>query len=342
MTLSVYKAALAATSTMVRCLMPHDLFKPRIGVDLGGTKIEAIVLEGSGHIRARERVPTPADSYEATIAAVSDLVRHLGKPFRIRPDLPVGIGTPGAVSLQTGLMKNSNSILLNNRPLAQDLSAHHGSPVRIANDADCFTLSEATDGAGQAAPLTFGVILGTGVGGGICHRGQLLQGANAISGEWGHNTLPLPALLPDAGELISPVPARPCYCGRRDCVETWLSGPAFEKTWAESGNPPLSASLIVAQATAGDSEATRHLRLYSNMLALGLSNVINMLDPMVIVLGGGMSNIEGLYSLVMHYLPRYVFSDQVNTRVLQARHGDSSGVRGAAWLWALDEIYASD
>ncbi len=319
--------------------MPDEKFKPRIGVDLGGTKIEAIVLDGFGEILARERMPSPQDNYDATVSAVSELVRRVCAGLGLDPDLPIGIGTPGAVSLKTGMMKNCNSTVLNGKPLSDDLAAHHGAPVRIANDANCFTLSEASDGAGQSESLTFGVILGTGVGGGICFNGSLLTGINAICGEWGHNTLPLAALQPDANDQILSAPDRRCYCGRTNCVETWLSGPAFERSWAAKGQPSLTSREIVELVDAGDHHATAALNQYCNLLALGLSTVINILDPAVIVLGGGMSNVDALYRRVHYFLPRYVFSDQVTTSIRRARHGDSSGVRGAAWLWSIEEIY---
>jgi fructokinase len=252
----------------------------------------------------------------------------------------VGIGTPGAISLKTGMMKNCNSTCLNGRPLRQDLESRLHRPVRIANDADCFALSEASDGAGGQATSVFGVILGTGVGGGICYEGRLLQGANAICGEWGHTTLPLSGFQPGDNTRLSPPQSgeRVCYCERKDCVETWLAGPALERSYLELTGKSGSAREIAALAGNADADATALLDQYCNLLALALATVINIIDPEVVVLGGGLSNMAMLYSEVDKYLPRYVFSDQVNTRILRAMHGDSSGVRGAAWLWRIDEI----
>ena len=307
---------------------------PRIGIDLGGTKIEAVIMNGDGQIIARKRVPTPTDDYAATLASIAGLVEGLQHEFGIDTHIPVGIGTPGAVSFETGLLKNCNSTCLNGQSLREDLEALLRRPVRIANDADCFALSEASDGAAAGAHSVLGVILGTGVGGGLVYEGQLIQGINAISGEWGHNPLPLLAYQP-MPENDLPVIDHPrsCYCGRNDCVETWLAGPAFEQSYLALAGQPLKAIDIAALIDRGDAQATALFHQYCNLLALALSTVINIIDPAVIVLGGGMSNIQGLYELVPHYLPRYVFSDHVNTLIKQAVHGDSSGVRGAAWLW---------
>jgi fructokinase len=263
-----------------------------IGVDLGGTKIEVIALEPDGSERLRKRVPTPRGDYAATLAAVVSLVREAGEGT-------VGVGIPGALSLIDGKVKNANSTWLIGRPLKQDLERAIGREVRIENDANCFTLSEATDGAGQGARVVFGVILGTGVGGGIAVGGQVITGVNAIAGEWGHNPLPLPS-GPD-------LPLPDCYCGRKGCIETYLSGPAFERDGADLGR-------------------------YCERLARALGGVINVLDPDLIVLGGGMSNVDALYTEVPRLWRRYVFSDHVATRLARNRHGDSSGVRGAAWL----------
>jgi predicted NBD/HSP70 family sugar kinase len=301
---------------------------PRLGIDLGGTKIEAIVLDRN-QIRHRIRCDTPSGDYPATLAAISNLIDQIQKESGVEQALPLGIATPGAISLKTGLMKNCNSTCLNGQNLVADLQTVLNRPVRIANDADCFTLSEASDGAAQHAKSVFGVILGTGVGGGICYNQQLLEGVNAICGEWGHTTLPL-AAIQNAAEVTG---RRRCYCNRDNCVETWLSGPAFEQSYLNQTDTSLSAREIAALAEQGDKDARALLDQYSNMLALALSTVINILDPETIVLGGGMSNIDYLYARVPDYLPGYVFSDQVNTQILKARHGDSSGVRGAAWLW---------
>ena len=282
----------------------------RIGVDLGGTKIEAIALEGRREV-ARKRVPTPRGDYPATVAAIAHLAREMGEGT-------VGVGIPGALSRLTGLVKNANSTWLNGKPLRQDLEAALGRPVRLENDANCFALSEATDGAGQGADVVFGVILGTGVGGGIVVRGRLLTGPNAIAGEWGHNALPR-----TAPEDL-PLPA--CYCGRAGCIETYLSGPGLAADHRRLTGESLSPEEIVSSE--GES-----LRRYEARLARALASVINVLDPDVIVLGGGMSNVARLYTAVPRLWPQHVFSDHVATRLVRNAHGDSSGVRGAAWLW---------
>ena len=266
----------------------------RIGVDLGGTKIEVVALAPDGRERLRKRVVTPRGDYDATVSTICSLVREAGPGT-------VGVGIPGALSLIDGRVKNANSTWLIGRPLKQDLERAIGRKVRIENDANCFTLSEATDGAGQGAHAVFGVILGTGVGGGISIGGQVLAGANAIAGEWGHNPLPLPS--------GADLPLPDCYCGRKGCIETYLCGPAFERDGSDLGR-------------------------YCERLARALAGVINVLDPDVIVLGGGMSNVEALYAEVPRLWGRYVFSDHVATRLARNRHGDSSGVRGAAWLGA--------
>jgi fructokinase len=290
--------------------MAHEN-QPRIGVDLGGTKIEAIALAPDGRESFRRRVTTPRGDYAGTVAAVSSLVQDIGVGS-------VGVGIPGALSLATGLVKNANSTWLIGRPLKQDLERSLARPVRIENDANCFALSEAVDGAGKDARTVFGVILGTGVGGGIVIERKVLGGRNAIAGEWGHNALPLAG----AGDL--PLPA--CYCGRAGCIETYLSGPALEREHAALTGQSRSAKEIAAL----DGEA---ITRYVERLARALASVINVLDPDVIVLGGGLSNIERLYSDVPRLWQRHVFSDEVATRLAHPVHGDSSGVRGAAWLW---------
>ena len=279
----------------------------RIGVDLGGAKIEAIALAANGTTLVRRRVPTPRDDYDATIDAIVTIVDGLEQEIGARGT--VGLGTPGAVSPATGRIKNSNSTWLLDRPLAEDLAARLARPVRLDNDANCFALSEATDGGGLDAKVVFGVILGTGTGGGIVVDGRPLVGANAIGGEWGHNPLP----WPESDERPGP----PCYCGRRGCLETFLSGPALSRDYA------------------GDAGAEAALRRYEDRLARGLASVINVVDPDVIVLGGGMSNIDRLYDQVPRLWAPYVFSDRVDTRLVRPAHGDSSGVRGAAWLWTI-------
>lgn len=294
----------------------------RIGIDLGGTKIEAIALDSTGHERARKRMPSPR-SYDATIAAIRDLVAAL--EAETGEQGTIGIGMPGAVSPATGLVKNANSTWLIGHPFGRDLEAALGREVRLANDADCFALSEATDGAAAGAKTVFGVILGTGVGGGIVVNGALLSGPNAIAGEWGHN--PLPWALPDE------YPGTDCYCGKKGCIETWLSGPAFARLYAEENADALSPEVIVAAAEAGNRPARLALRRYADRLARALAHVIDILDPHAIVLGGGMSNIAALYDEVPSRWGAYVFSDTVATPLLRHKHGDTSGVRGAAWLW---------
>jgi fructokinase len=292
----------------------------RIGIDLGGTKIEAIALDGDGSERIRRRVAAPRGSYEHTLRTVVDLVAAIESQTGERGS--VGIGIPGTISPATGRIKNANSTWLNGQPLSEDLARALDRPVRLANDANCFALSEATDGAGAGADVVFGVIIGTGTGGGVVVHGRLLAGANAVAGEWGHNGLP----WPDADEWPGP----PCYCGHRGCIETFLSGRGLQSAY---GGTALEAHDIAAAASQGDRRASAAIDLYSRRLAKALASVINMLDPTVIVLGGGLSNIDALYERVPLYWNDWVFSDRVDTRLARARHGDSSGVRGAAWLW---------
>jgi fructokinase len=299
----------------------------RIGVDLGGTKIEAITLRDDGNVGVRKRVPTPRDDYAATLDAIADLVRALERESGERGS--VGVGMPGAISPATGLVKNANSVWLNGRPLAPDLSRRLERPVRFANDANCFALSEASDGAGAGARVVFGVIVGTGTGGGVVVDGRVLTGPNAIAGEWGHNPLPWPR-----GEE-SPGPE--CYCGRRGCIETFLSGPGFARDHRERTGEERGSAEIVARASAGDAAARASLERYEERMARALATIINVLDPEVIVLGGGMSNLDRIYSRVPELWGRHVFSDRVDTRLVPPVHGDSSGVRGAAWLWAPGE-----
>jgi len=300
----------------------------RIGIDLGGTKIEGIVLGDDGTERARLRAPTPRESYEATVDAVASVVRELEARVGVR--CRVGVGHPGAISPATGLVKNANSTRLNGHPLDRDLrrvlDRHE---VRLSNDANCFAVSEAADGAGAGAAIVFGVILGTGVGGGVVIDGRPLVGAQAIGGEWGHNALPLPR----DDERRGPA----CYCGRRGCVEAWLSGPAFQAQFAREAGRELRATDIADAAKAGDKVAGRCLELYCDRLARALANVVNLIDPHVIVLGGGLSKMPQLYNRVPELWKDYVFSerDNIATKLLPPRHGDSSGVRGAAWLWPV-------
>jgi fructokinase len=298
----------------------------RIGIDLGGTKVEAIVLDESGTIAFRQRHSTPKGDYDGTIAAIADLVaaadQFVGRPCT------VGIGMPGAISPATGLVKNANSTWLNGRPLQADLEARLARPVRVANDANCFALSEASDGAGRGYETVFGVILGTGVGGGIAMHRQIHDGPNQIAGEWGHNQLPW---MTDEERASAPA----CYCGKTGCIETFLSGPGFERDHALRSGSSRSSHDIVLAAAAGDPDALDALRRYEDRLARALAGVINILDPEVVVLGGGMSNLPDLAPSVSTLLPRYVFSDTVQTLLAPNLHGDSSGVRGAAWLWPV-------
>jgi fructokinase len=295
----------------------------RIGVDLGGTKIEAVGLGADGAERFRRRIETPRGSYDGTLEAIASLVRAAEQETGERGT--VGIGMPGAVSPATGLVKNANSTWLIGHPLQPDLERVLDRPVRLANDANCFALSEASDGAGAGAHVVFGVILGTGTGGGVVIGGEVLGGVNAIAGEWGHNGLPWPT----ADEWPGP----PCYCGKRGCIETFLSGEGLREAYGRSNAP--TALAIATAADAGDARAAAAVELYSERLAKALASVINIVDPDVVVLGGGLSNIESLYARVPVLWRDWVFSDRVDTRLARARHGDSSGVRGAAWLWPL-------
>ena len=283
----------------------------RIGIDLGGTKIEALAIDARGREFFRKRVPTPRGDYAATIAAVASLVKEIGPGT-------VGVGIPGALSQVTGLVKNANSTWLIGKPLKDDLEKAVGREVRLENDANCFALSEATDGAGKGARVVFGVILGTGVGGGVVVDGKVVAGANAIAGEWGHN--PLPA------STAADLPHPDCYCGRKGCIETYLSGPGLSRDHEARTGQRLSPEAIV-------SLADESFERYAERLARSLAGVINVLDPDVIVLGGGMSSVARLYTEVPQLWTRHVFSDHVATRLAPPVHGDSSGVRGAAWLW---------
>ncbi len=309
----------------------------RIGIDLGGTKIEIIVLADNGRTLVRERVATPQGDYAATLGAIAGLITFAAEKVSrcgtaLDPLTPVGIGIPGAESLATGLIQNANSVCLIGQPLRADLEAVLQRPVRLANDANCFALSEASDGAGVEgaggrARVVFGVILGTGVGGGIVVDGKVWPGANAIAGEWGHNPMP--------GEQEG----RACYCGHQDCIETYLSGPALEGEMrrvndaAGTAKTDFSVARIVQAAEAGDRLCAQLMQRYEARLARALAGVINLLDPEVIVVGGGLSNISRLYDTVPCLWKRHVFSTTVSTRLRRNQHGDSSGVRGAAWLW---------
>ncbi len=298
----------------------------RIGIDLGGTKIEVIALAADGEELFRHRVLTPQENYAAMLELIASLVDEAEQYTGMKGS--VGVGTPGAISPATGLIKNANSVWLNGKPLEQDLVAALGRPVRLANDADCFTLSEATDGAAQGAANVFGVIIGTGTGGGLMINGQLLKGPNAIAGEWGHNPLPWARWDEYRGA--------PCYCGKRGCIETYLSGAGLSRDHYDLTRQRLTAVELAQRCSKGDHLAEQTMARYEDRLARALAVVINMLDPNVIVLGGGVSNIGSLYQRVPKLWGQYVFSDTVATHLLPARFGDSSGVRGAAWLWPAE------
>lgn len=294
----------------------------KLGIDLGGTKIEIIALGDEGTELLRRRVSTPQGDYSATLAAIAELVHsveeELGQPGS------VGIGTPGTLSRATGRMKNSNSVHLNDRPILDDLQTLLQRQVKISNDANCFALSEATDGAAAGASVVFGVIIGTGTGAGIVVDGRVLTGPNGIAGEWGHNPLPWPT--------EQELPGPPCYCGKRGCIETFLSGPGMSRLHHATTGIRLNPDEIAARAAAGDDSCERSMQDYEHRLARSLAHVINILDPDVIVLGGGMSNIERLYTRIPELWGSWVFSDRVDTQLVKNRYGDSSGVRGAAWL----------
>ena len=293
----------------------------RIGIDLGGTKIEIVALDDAGTERFRRRIATPRDDYEGTLAAV---VRLVEEAERVVGRATIGIGTPGAISPATGLVKNANSTWLIGRPLGEDITRLLERDVRIANDANCFALSEAVDGAAAGAPVVFGVIIGTGTGGAIVVDRRVVIGANAIGGEWGHNPMPWPG--PEEW------PGPPCYCGRTGCIETFLSGPGLSRDHCEATGETVDAIEIAARAGRGDRAAQATIERYAGRMARGLAAIINVLDPDVIVLGGGLSNIARLYERVPELWAPFVFSDRIATRLVRAKFGDSSGVRGAAWL----------
>jgi len=297
----------------------------RIGIDLGGTKIEGIVLNPDGAELARERVATPAGDYKAILTAIAGLVARLESDVGGR--CSVGVGIPGTESRATGLIKNSNSLCLVGQSLHRDLEQLMGRTLRFANDADCFTLSEATDGAAAGFGVVFGVIAGTGTGGGIVVHERLVSGPNGITGEWGHNPLPWPR----EDELPGPA----CYCGQRGCIETWLSGPGLARDHQQVTGESFSALDISRRAGEGNPQAQASLERHAERMARALASIINVLDPDVIVIGGGLSNIESLYAAVTARWGEHVFSDRVDTQLVRARHGDSSGVRGAAWLWPV-------
>ena len=296
----------------------------RFGVDLGGTKIEIIALAQDGRELLRRRVETPKDDYGRILETVARLVRDAEAELGDRGS--VGVGTPGSISRATGLLRGSNSVCLNGKPITADLEAMLSREVRITNDANCFALSEATDGAAAGAEIVFGVILGTGVGGGIVVRGQVLTGPNAIAGEWGHNPLPWPK--------DDERPGYPCFAGHSGCIETFLSGPGIERDHLRANGEALTSHDIGARAAIGDTACEATMRRYEERLARALAHVVNILDPDVIVLGGGLSNVQRLYVNVPALWGSWVFSDRVDTRLVRHKYGDSSGVRGAAWLGA--------
>lgn len=315
----------------------------KIGVDLGGTKIEGVLLDGEGQELRRQRVPTPQGDYPATLKSIRQVIVSLesasfesvvGESTRSLPatigpaNCSIGIGSPGAISRHSGKMKNCNSTCLNQQDFLADIQHVLQRAVRLANDADCFALSEAIDGAAAGQRIVFGVILGTGVGGGIVVDQHLLAGPNSIAGEWGHN--PLPA----AAEKVEHNRYRQCYCGRRDCVETYLSGPGLAVTYTELSGESAKGEQVVELAASGDKVAARVLEIYSQQLAVSLAQLINFIDPDMIVLGGGLSKIHLLYQRVPQLWRQYIFSDQVLTKLQSAKFGDASGVRGAAWLWS--------
>jgi len=304
----------------------------RIGIDLGGTKTEGITLDIAGNPLARRRVPTPQGDYAGTLHTIVELVAALEGETGGH-GATVGLGIPGIVSPATGLVKNANSTWLNGRPFDRDLAVALGRPVRIENDANCLAVSEAADGAGAGCGVVFAAILGTGCGGGIVVHGRPLSGRNAVAGEWGHNPLPWPS-----GDTERPGPA--CYCGKTGCLETFVSGPGFAADHRRATGEDLTPGEIAARAAAGDAAAQASLDRLCDRLARGLASVVNLLDPDVIVLGGGLSNVDALYGALPPRLERWCFSDRIDTPVRRARHGDSSGVRGAAWLWRPEDLMA--
>ena len=305
----------------------------RFGIDLGGTKIELLALDEAGAERYRKRVPTPAaDGYESILRAIAGLVGQAETELGVRAR--VGIGTPGALSPATGLLRNSNSVVLNGKPLNRDLEEALGRPVRMANDANCFALSEASDGAAAGESVVFGVIVGTGTGAGVVVDGKVLTGPNAIAGEWGHTPLPWPSAIETPGPQ--------CYCGRRGCVETWLSGPGLARDHEHHTGERVEGPELAARAAAGDRAARATLDRHADRFARSLAVVIDILDPDAIVLGGGVSQLEHLYTEIPTRWGAHVFSDTISTKLLAAKFGDSSGVRGAAWLWPTREAASSD
>jgi len=303
----------------------------RIGVDVGGTKIEALAIASDGAELLRHRVATPRGDYDATVAAIAGLVARLEQ--QLDTHATVGVGIPGTIARETGLVKNANSIWLNGRPLDRDLSKVLARPVRCANDANCLAVSEASDGAAAGHAVVFAVILGTGCGGGFALNGRVHAGSNGVAGEWGHN--PLPWQRPDE----CPGPA--CYCGRSGCIETWISGTGLAQDYERVNGSAMTGEAIFAASERGDTAANETLARFEHRVARALAHVVNMLDPDVIVIGGGLSRIQRLYANVPPLLPGFVFGGTCNTPIVQAKHGDSSGVRGAAWLWSVAEAMAA-
>lgn len=301
----------------------------RFGIDLGGTKIEIMALGDRGEELLRQRVPTPQNTYEETVDAIRDLVQDAERKLGVHGS--VGVAIPGIISRKTGLVKNANSTRLIGHPLDKDLNRALRREVRVENDANCFTLSEATDGAAAGRANVFGIIVGTGVGGGVCVGGRILSGAHGIAGEWGHN--PLPARQP---QEIDDAPN--CYCGKRGCIEAWCSGPALARLFKSHTGRPLPVPEIVAAAHRGDAAAVEELEMYYDRLARSIATLVDILDPDVIVMGGGLSNIDDLYTELPPRVERYAFTPEGPTRIVKNRHGDSSGVRGAAWLWREEEV----
>ena len=308
-------------------LSTHTQYRMRIGIDLGGTKIEGIALADGGSTLASKRIDTPRGDYARTVDAIAELVLDLEREAGARGS--VGIGIPGAIT-PAGVVKNANSTWMIGKPLGADLEDRLGRPVRLMNDANCFALSEASDGAAAGAHGVFGVIIGTGVGGGIVLGGRIHVGANLIGGEWGHNPLPWPT--------TDELPGSPCYCGRAGCIETWCSGPGLARDHHHVTGQLLDGPAIVRAASEGDAEARATLNRHHERLARGLAAIVNVLDPDVIVLGGGLSNVPGIAERVAEHMPQWVFSDTVTTRVVRHMHGDAGGVRGAAWLWRVGEV----
>lgn len=317
----------------------------RLGIDLGGTKIEIIALMDNGQEVYRHRTDTPQGEYSKTVNSIVNLVEQTKQFFYEKSTISeeqlnhfsIGIGIPGAASLKTGLIKNANSVCLIGKPLQNDLQDQLNQPVRINNDANCLTVSEATDGAAKGLAVVFGVIIGTGTGGGIAINQQAITGVNAIAGEWGHNPLPSFSQREPDLEAKTKTKAIKCYCGKYDCIETFLSGPGMLQRFKALGGTANAPQEIIAQANTGSEMAELFMQQYEDWMAKGLASIINVLDPDAIVLGGGLSNIDRLYQNVPKLWPKYVFSDQVSTQLLKAKYGDSSGVRGAAWLWPIEK-----